>query len=101
MVNATRQVQQEAGKSKQAAIDANKGFEQLQNSVKSAALQFIGYEAAIKTLSLVKTAVSDSIELGAAIGKSNKDRPRHGYLAGVRCLCKAPGHRAGVGQQGP
>jgi hypothetical protein len=66
---AFRRVQQEAGKSKQSAQDASKGFDQLKDSAHSLAVEFLSYEAGLRIFEGIKGAVESSIEFAASMGK--------------------------------
>jgi len=69
VISAFRRVQQEAGKSKQSAVDASKGFDQLKDAAHSLAVEFLGYQAAVEALSVIKEAITNSIEFAAGMEK--------------------------------
>jgi hypothetical protein len=69
VISAFRRVQQEAGKSKQSAVDASKGFDQLKDAAHSLAVEFLGYQAAVEALSVIKDAITNSIEFAAGMEK--------------------------------
>jgi hypothetical protein len=69
VVSAFRRVQQEAAKSKQSAVDASGGFNQLRDAARSVATEFLGYEAALRVFEGIKGAVEGSLEFAASMGK--------------------------------
>jgi hypothetical protein len=69
VVSAFRRVQQEAGKSKQSAVEASKGFDQLTGAAHRLALEFLGYEAGLRVFEGIKNAVEGSLEFAASMGK--------------------------------
>jgi hypothetical protein len=69
VVNAFRRVQQEAGKSKQSAVDASAGFNQLKDAAHSLAAEFLGYETAFRAFEGIKGAVEGSLDFAASMGK--------------------------------
>lgn len=69
VVNAFRRVQTEAAKSKQSAVDASAGFDALKDAAHRMALEFLGFEAALKVFEGIKTAVESSILLATTIEK--------------------------------
>src|SRR3984957_1707822 len=69
VITAFRRVQQEAAKSKQSAQDASKGFDQLKDAAHSVAVEFLGYEAALRVFEGIKGAVEGSLEFAAGMGK--------------------------------
>jgi len=96
VIKAFERVQAEANKSKQVAKDASKGFDQLGDSVRSLAKEFLAYEAAIKVFELIKGGVEHSLEFAASLGKLQE---KTGLSATALQVWAAAAKRADVDQQ--
>ena len=96
VVSAFRRVQQEAGKSKQSAVDASKGFDQLKDSAHALAIEFLGYEAGLRVFEGIKGAVEGSIEFAASMGKLQE---KTGLSATSLQVWSAAAKRVDVDQQ--
>jgi len=96
IIKAFQRVQQEATKSKTAAQEAGKGFDQLRESVTHLAEQFVLYEAALKVFELVKGGVEQSLEFAAGMGKLQE---KTGLSATSLQVWAAAAKRADVDQQ--
>src|ERR1700674_1176081 len=96
VVNAFRRVQQEAGKTKQSAVDASSGFNQLKDAAHSLAVEFLGYTAAVEALSIIKSAISNSIEFATTIEKMQE---KTGLAAETLQVFSVAAKRLGIEQE--
>jgi hypothetical protein len=96
VIKAFRSVQAEATKSKQTAVDASKGFDQLASSARSLAVEFLSYEAALKVFDLVKGGVESSLEFAASMGKLQE---KTGLSAATLQVWAAAAKRVDVSQE--
>jgi hypothetical protein len=96
VVNAFRRVQQEAQKSKQSATDATAGFDSLKNAAHSLAVEFLGFEAALKIFEGIKGAVESSIELATTIEKMEQ---KTGLAADTLQVFAVAAKRLGIEQE--
>ena len=96
VIKAFRSVQSEAGKTKQSAQDASKGFDQLKDSARSLAVEFLSYEAAIRVFDGIKGAVENAITFAASMGKLQE---KTGLSATTLQVWAAAAKRADISQE--
>src|SRR5580692_4813059 len=96
VIKAFRSVQAEALKSKQSAQDASKGFDQLKDSARSLAVEFLSYEAAIRVFDGIKGAVENAITFAASMGKLQE---KTGLSATTLQVWAAAAKRADISQE--
>jgi hypothetical protein len=69
IISAFRRIQEESVKTKQSAQDAGKGFDALKQAAHSVAVEFLGYEVALRAFEGIKTAIESSIDLATNMEK--------------------------------